>query len=551
VEKRFGFEGIHMRTPALHRSVLFAAKLLIVAAAWLSSPRLLPATDYFLTLGGGYNRSGNQASLEANVVFFQQVLADRHHGPRRHEIYFADGDDPAADLQVLAEKPAKSETPATDLLASLHRRRGQVHVTYRNHRVPQIAGPLDPALIRTGLDTLAKTVQEGDRLIIYVTAHGSGGPEGDRMNTTIDCWNERKIKAREFTEWLDKFPAEVPVVMVMAQCYCGGFARTIFQGLDDTKGLAPHLRVGFFAQQHDLPAAGCRPDIEHDEEFSSYFWGALAGRSRNGVPIEGCDVDGNGIVSFAEAYAYAVSAGEMIDIPLTTSEILLRTFSRLTAAKGGETPRDSKSTPEGNDDSKPGQSPRDEEEQEAPALTTMNGTLQSFVDRGRPVSGRIVATLAKTLGFSLQDEVSAVVKAYDEQRPERRFAGRGRGRRRGTGRRDMLREVAEKWPELADERHWEESPLLKPDNQEQLFTELKQLPGWKAYDERLKQRETASDAFEKQELRTVKFRRLINALETIVLEKNLPLVASPEIVKRYRQMIALEESTLSSMGSGN
>ncbi len=540
-----------MRTPALHRSVLFAAKLLIVAAAWLSSPRLLPATDYFLTLGGGYNRSGNQASLEANVVFFQQVLADRHHGPRRHEIYFADGDDPAADLQVLAEKPAKSETPATDLLASLHRRRGQVHVTYRNHRVPQIAGPLDPALIRTGLDTLAKTVQEGDRLIIYVTAHGSGGPEGDRMNTTIDCWNERKIKAREFTEWLDKFPAEVPVVMVMAQCYCGGFARTIFQGLDDTKGLAPHLRVGFFAQQHDLPAAGCRPDIEHDEEFSSYFWGALAGRSRNGVPIEGCDVDGNGIVSFAEAYAYAVSAGEMIDIPLTTSEILLRTFSRLTAAKGGETPRDSKSTPEGNDDSKPGQSPRDEEEQEAPALTTMNGTLQSFVDRGRPVSGRIVATLAKTLGFSLQDEVSAVVKAYDEQRPERRFAGRGRGRRRGTGRRDMLREVAEKWPELADERHWEESPLLKPDNQEQLFTELKQLPGWKAYDERLIQRETASDAFEKQELRTVKFRRLINALETIVLEKNLPLVASPEIVKRYRQMIALEESTLSSMGSGN
>ena len=30
-------------------------------------------------------------------------------------------------------------------------------------------------------------------------------------------------------------------------------------------------------QQHDLPAAGCRPDIEHDEEFSSYFWGAIAG----------------------------------------------------------------------------------------------------------------------------------------------------------------------------------------------------------------------------------------------------------------------------------
>ncbi len=66
------------------------------------------ATDYFLTIGGGYNRSGNQASLEANVVFFQQVLSDKHREPRRHDIYFADGHDPADDLQIVAEKPAKS-----------------------------------------------------------------------------------------------------------------------------------------------------------------------------------------------------------------------------------------------------------------------------------------------------------------------------------------------------------------------------------------------------------------------------------------------------------
>src|SRR5581483_8697783 len=142
---------------------------------------------------------------------------------------------------------------------------------------------------------------------------------------------ERKISAREFTERLDKLPADVPVVMVMAQCYCGGFAHAIFKGLDEAKGLVPQLRAGFFAQQHNLPAAGCRPDIEHDEEFSSYFWGALAGRSRNGVPIEGCDLDGNGAVSFAEAYAHAVIAGETIDIPLRTSEVLLRSYSRLNA----------------------------------------------------------------------------------------------------------------------------------------------------------------------------------------------------------------------------
>ncbi len=539
-----------------------AANLLLISIGWIACGQPVSATDYFLTIGGGYNRSGNQASLEANVVFFQQVLSDKHREPRRHDIYFADGHDPAADLQIVADKPAKSDSPATDLLASLHRRRGQINVTYRNHRVADIAGPLDPTLIRASLDALAKTAQRGDRVIVYVTAHGSAGPKDDQFNTTIDCWNERKITAREFTELLSKLPSEVPVVMVMAQCYCGGFAHTIFNGLDESKGLAPQVRAGFFAQQHNLPAAGCRPDIEHDEEFSSYFWGAMAGRSRNGVPIEGCDIDGNGVISFAEAYAYAVVAGETIDIPLRTSDVLLRTYSRLTAKTevplpNAETKPDPDAKPdsknESDQDAKPAETPRDDGTKEKPVLSTMTGTLQSFVDRGRPVSGRIVTQLGKTLGFKLEDEVTAVMTAADEHRRAGGFQGRGGrggggrgGRRGGSGRRDLLREVTEKWPDLGDERHWEESPLLKPDNQEQLLAELKQLPGWKSYEERLKQMETASDKSEQHELRAVKFRRLINTLEAIVLEKNLPLLATPEIVERYRQLMALEESALGS-----
>lgn len=532
-------------------SGLLTAKLLSISMCWLFGAQPVLATDYFLTVGGGYNPSGNQASLEANVVFFQKVLAEGHREQCRHDIYFADGKDPAADLQILAEKPAKSNTPATDLLASLHRRRGQIHVTYRNHCVTEIAGPLDPALIRSSLDTLAKTAKSGDRLIVYVTAHGSAGPKGDQFNTTIDCWNERKITAREFTQWLNKLPADVPVVMVMAQCYCGGFAHTIFQGLDKTRGLAPQLRAGFFAQQHDLPAAGCRPDIEHDEEFSSYFWGALAGRSRNGVPIEGCDIDGNGAVSFAEAYAYAVTAGETIDIPLRTSEVVLRTYSRLTAAKADDAPRASDTTPGDKNKSEPDARPAPTREQtlgegarDGEAFATMNGTLQSFVDRGHSILGRIVMQLSKALGFTPDDDVAKVLAAYDEHRRTNR--GRGRERRQGSGRRDLLREIGEKWPDLADERRWEQSPLLKPENQEKLLAELKQLPGWRNYDERLKEREAAGKESEQHELRTVKFRRLINALETIVLEKNLPLCATPEIVSRYRQLVALEESTLGS-----
>ncbi len=85
---------------------------------------------------------------------------------------------------------------------------------------------------------------------------------------------------KTFSQWLDTVPPEIPVVLVMAQCYCGGFANTIFEGGAIENGLAKGKRVGFFAQRFDLPAAGCRPDIENDEEYSSYFWGAFMGRSR-------------------------------------------------------------------------------------------------------------------------------------------------------------------------------------------------------------------------------------------------------------------------------
>lgn len=71
----------------------------------------------------------------------------------------------------------------------------------------------------------------------------------------------------------------------------------MFQGGDPSNGLSKAVRVGFFAQRFDLPAAGCRPDIENDEEYSSYFWGAFLGRSRTGKLAEGVDCDLNGLVS--------------------------------------------------------------------------------------------------------------------------------------------------------------------------------------------------------------------------------------------------------------
>ena len=78
-----------------------------IPAPWLVLAILLvgndtSATDYFLTIGGGYQPDGNQASLEANVLFFQGVLREKHSGGRTEATFFADGSDPQPDLQVLS-----------------------------------------------------------------------------------------------------------------------------------------------------------------------------------------------------------------------------------------------------------------------------------------------------------------------------------------------------------------------------------------------------------------------------------------------------------------
>ncbi len=519
-----------------HRAMHLVYGLLVLAGCSQS----LCATDYFLTIGGGYNPEGNQASLEANVIFFQQVLDEKHRGSRLHDIFFADGHDTASDLLVLASNSPGQTNGAFELLATLHRGNDQETVEFRNHRVPKISGAIDPALVRSSLQKIVKVANRKDRLIIYVTAHGSAGSDSDPYNTTIDCWNGKKITAREFARWLDELPVECPVVMVMAQCYCGGFARTIFNEMDSSKGISTHLRAGFFAQQHYLPAAGCRPDIKHDEEFSSYFWGAIAGRSRNGVPIASCDINGDGEVSFAEAYAYAVIVGDTIDIPLKTSDVYLRTYSRLPdedqdgSQKGVK--EKSNAAAETESDAIAKKSPLN--------LTSVTGSLQSLVAHAPPISRRIVMELSKNLGFKLDDDAKAVYVAYEKhlqavpQAPRR--GGRGRA---GSGRRNLLREITEKWPELGDEKHWEESALLKPENQGKLLAEMKELPSWKGYDERRQQTEESARKAEQHELRDVKFRRLIKGLEIIVLEKNLPLVATDEVVKKYRQLIELEESS--------
>ncbi len=527
--------------PSHHSLPPFALALLALAI----HGNALRGTDYFLTIGGGYEPSANQASLEANVLFFQEVLKEKHTGGRTQATFFADGNDPQADLQVLSKSIAAQtdasendgeagSEPVTQLLERLYSFRGNQSVEYRNHQISNVSGANSPSSIQASLQHMCNSMAAGDRLFVYVTAHGSEAKGRNKYNTSISCWDEQAIAAREFESWLDNVPESVPVVMIMAQCYCGGFAHTIFDNGDRGKGLAKQLRVGFFAQQHDLPAAGCRPDIENDEEYSSFFWGAFVGRSRTGKKMDSADFNTDGKISFAEAHAHAMLTSQTIDIPLRSSEALLRTYSEIGGydhRRGDDT--DLPWTQDANDT-------RDKVE-----LVSMFGSVREIAKGSALELQHTVAGLLKQLEISPDDDVATVFVRFEELRDNSRDLRRdsSRNRRRGSGRRELRSEIADKWPELG-ERDWRSAEVLRGANQADLFAEIRQLSNYPRYHENQLAREKTSAAMEQTELREVKFQRLVNTLEAIVLDKNLPRLATPEVVEHYRRMVALEQSTL-------
>jgi hypothetical protein len=492
------------------------------------------AKDYFLTIAGGFSPQGNQASLEANVVFYQGLIADNTSQSPEHKIYFADGFDDKHDLQTVAPRPAP-KSAAFALLQSvfdLDRDR----IVYRNHRVEDISGPISPTEIRDGFDSLQRQLQSGDRLIIYVTAHGSAAKGKDKMNTSIACWNRKELTMKSFAGWLDELPNSVPVVLVMAQCYCGGFVNTMFQKGDSTQPLSEKLRVGFFAQRHDLPAAGCRPDIENDEEYSSYFWGAFRGMLRSGKAIEDADFNRDGKISFAEAHAFAVMDSPTIDIPLKSSDEFLRRYSRIP----------NRDTPVlGASDDLPSTTNADDGDE----LRELKGTIEELSAIASPESYKCIEGLANKLDISIQTPLAELLPLQKNLDAEARQARpqRGRGGSRGfrsSRRRDFREELIAKWPELKDPSEWDSIPWLQPEACDSFLKEVQELSNYEPFKKSLSERVESREKAAAAELKQVRMRRLVYTIESVLLEHNFHLLAEESLKERFTAMRSLEHATL-------
>lgn len=134
---------------------------------------------------------------------------------------------------------------------------------------------------------------------------------------------------------------------------------------------------------------------------------------------------------------------------------------------------------------------------------------------------------------------------YAGQQRTQGGAFRGPGRRRSSsGRRELLAAIETQWPELADADEWSKSELLTNDDADKLLKSIQKLPEYATYEERLKQREQQSKAADTAELRAVRYRRLIDTLENIVLARNPLFAATPDVVQKYEEMRKLESAGL-------
>ena len=510
-------------------SVLF---LLAVLAG--IAPQRVSGKDHFLTIGGGYSPHGNQVSLEKNVLFFQTLLAERYSDGAAHDIFFSDGDNPQPDVQY--HDDAAVFPRANQLLSQVFQAKNWGH-QYRSHAI-SAAGASSLANLRAWFDGAGSRLKGGDRLFIYVTAHGGRANEKKQpYNTGLLLWNNERLAMTEMAGLLDKIDPDVPVVMVMVQCYSGGFSHLLFNSGDATKGCSPANRCGFFATVHDRVAAGCTPDIEEEnsDEYSSYFWAASRGQTRTGQAVPSPDYDADGQVTFDEGHAFAVLNSPTIDISIKTSDAFLRQFSKQGEANANNVNNVNAEKIEPPAPETPG-------EAEAMAMLSADSPYDQLVAAAAPVDRAVLEGLSLELGLSGADRSRQAKDLAEKVSQENKQLGGRVNQKNGELNgvtQSIRREVLNRWPEL--ENPWNPRVQEILAHESSAVTAL--IEGHASF-AKMRELRTEIDQLNEQKLnldrRWVKCQRLLRALENVALAHNLPLVASPEIQERYRQLIAAE-----------
>lgn len=484
-----------------------------------ANPPTRPTTGpQFLTIGGGPDVYNNQASLESNALYFQRVLHQQGLDDQPHAILFADGNNPQPDLEV-EDPAADSAVPRINrLFARILGPMPRLTTTYRNHQIPHLTGPATLQGVDQYFNNALFKLSDASRLVIYFTGHGNRSRD-KKPQSQIPLWGGSNLTVRHLSDRLELLPPQLPVTLVMVQCFSGGFANVIYHNADPAKGLADRDVCGFFATVPDRIAAGCTPDINEadDHEYSTDFFAALSGQTRGGHPITGsADFNHDGLIGLDEAHAYAVIHDPTLDIPTKTSDEFLRHFSRETGTPAG--------------------------------LLTADALYADLRAAAGPADRAVLDTLSNQLHLTGDARVkqavheSAELESLRHQLHQRR---RDLQSEYQSLRNQLAGALRSRWPELANPWHPRVAQIMA-NEADAVTTLLARQPGFG----RFLSLETELDGGEQRDLdlekRWARYQRFIRTAHTIALAANLPKVATPETCRRYQRLITLESRPLRS-----
>ena len=503
-----------------------------------------------LIAGGGYSPSGNQISLESNVKYFRRVMGMLGLENAETRTLFADGRDKGRDLQYA--DPAFRIPEMNRILAELvGSTRGLGH-QYRSNEL-NADGPSLLSEFDKWFDATSKN--PGKEALLYFTGHGGKGDKKTPDNTTAHLWNGQKVKVRDFVKRLDKLPKDMPVTLVMVQCYSGGYANVIFKDGDPKKGMSDHARAGFFATVQDRVAAGCTPDIQEKnyKEYSTSFWEALCGESRIGDPVEKPDFDKDGETSYAEAHAHVILTSDTIDVPIKTSGAFLRKFSKSSPpkAKKPENKSDGNATVtkacEEEAKSEEEEKPKEETKAKKEDWLTVESHFDKILEAASPPDRAVLEGLSKQLGLKGENRAKSardLTKKLDDGRKAFAEKKKKPDEERKRIKTKLSGQIRKRWPEVGNPYHPTVRRLLRSKESKELLDLVKKDGEWEKY----KKAKSESAGLEKKrfelERKKVKCMRFQRVLENIALEANLPLVADEKTLKRYKELCELEAGTL-------
>ncbi len=286
-----------------------------------SAPDAPRPSTYALVVNGGGHAASNYLSHAKHVSEMYEVLVNGGLDPGAVAVLGSDGAADAHDATAVraAAGPHAWLLDGTHLEETLGRPRRTVNSLYPS-KDPR---PATRDGLRDWFEEAARGLRAGDRVVLFVTDHGSRGARDEE--TAITLWSAmtgpQAVTVRELARALDRLPAGVRTTMVMSQCFSGAFAEAALRPLRGSR--PPGAVCGYFSTTADRFAYGCTPDARPEaEEGHAFAFVRALGRTG----------------SFAAAHRAALADDRASEVPFRTSDVLLRRFVERLAREDGVDP---------------------------------------------------------------------------------------------------------------------------------------------------------------------------------------------------------------------